>query len=244
MSQQPKDAPAKEASAKPEDLDGPSETAIADYLCRHPDFFVRNPDVLALMASPDRWTGDGVVDMQSYLLDRHRVEIDDLRNCAQEVIENSRSNMSTQTRTHAAVLAVLNASSMDRLIRVVAEDWPLLLDVDLVTVGYEPAASRLPLLVSANIGQLRAGTVDALLGPDEDVLLVRDMKDDGAIFGSGAGIVRSAALARLRPNQTISTGLVAFGSRGPAFTPGQGTELIGFLARILDSSFRRLIEAA
>jgi uncharacterized protein YigA (DUF484 family) len=244
MSQQPKDAPAKEASAKPEDLDGPSETAIADYLCRHPDFFVRNPDVLALMASPDRWTGDGVVDMQSYLLDRHRVEIDDLRNCAQEVIENSRSNMSTQTRTHAAVLAVLNASSMDRLIRVVAEDWPLLLDVDLVTVGYEPAASRLPLLVSANIGQLRAGTVDALLGPDEDVLLVRDMKDDGAIFGSGAGIVRSAALARLRPNQTISTGLVAFGSRGPTFTPGQGTELIGFLARILDSSFRRLIEAA
>ena len=244
MSQQPKDAPAKEASAKPEDLDGPSETAIADYLCRHPDFFVRNPDVLALMASPDRWTGDGVVDMQSYLLDRHRVEIDDLRNCAQEVIENSRSNMSTQTRTHAAVLAVLNASCMDQLIRVVAEDWPLLLDVDLVTVGYEPAASRLPLLVSANIGQLRAGTVDALLGPDEDVLLVRDMKDDGAIFGSGAGIVRSAALARLRPNQTISTGLVAFGSRGPTFTPGQGTELIGFLARILDSSFRRLIEAA
>jgi len=244
MSQQTKDAPAPEASAKSEDLKALSEPAIADYLCRHPDFFVRNPDVLALMTSPDRWTGDGVVDMQSYLLDRNRVEIDDLRNCAQEVIENSRSNMSTQTRIHASVLALLNAAGMDQLMRVVTEDWPLLLDVDLVTVVYEPAKSRLPLLVSANIGQLNAGTVDALLGPDEDVRLVRDMKDDGAIFGSGAGIVRSAALARLRPNQTIPTGLVAFGSRGAAFTPGQGTELIGFLARILDTSIGRLIEAA
>ncbi len=244
MSQQHDDLPAerpdKDAAAH---QDADFETSVADFLKRHPDFFVDHPDVLSGMTAPDRWSGDGVVDMQRFLLDRRLEEMDDLRNCAQEVIETSRSNMSTQTRTHAAVLALLGATDLDHLVRLIADDWPFLLDVDVVVFGYEPARARQPRLVSAHIRQFPAGATDAVLGPDQDVRLIRDMQDDGSIFGSGAGLVRSAALARLRPSGSLPPGLMALGSRGNAFHPGQGTELIGFLARILETCIDRALKA-
>ena len=71
-------------------------------------------------------------------------------------------------------------------------------------------------------------------GPDQAVGLVRDMPDDGTVFAAAAGLVHSAALARLRPNLTTPVGLLALGSRKRAFHPGQGTELIRFMARMLE----------
>ena len=100
--------------APAEDVSG---DAVADYLRRHPDFFTGRLDLLSDMAAPDRWSDDSVVDMQRFLAERRLGEIDDLRNCAQEVIETSRTNMSVQTRTHAAVLALLSAAALDQLLR-------------------------------------------------------------------------------------------------------------------------------
>ena len=118
--------------APAEDVSG---DAVADYLRRHPDFFTGRLDLLSDMAAPDRWSDDSVVDMQRFLAERRLGEIDDLRNCAQEVIETSRTNMSVQTRTHAAVLAMLSAADLEHLLRVINDDLPLLLDVDVVTLG-------------------------------------------------------------------------------------------------------------
>ena len=220
-----------------------TDTVVADYLCRHPDFFVRHPDVLRMMAPPNRWSDDGVVDMQRYLVERHRGEIDDLRNCAQEVIETSRSNLSTQTRTHAAVLSLLNVTDIDALVLTATDDWPLLLDVDIVALGFEPAPGGRLLPVSDAFSQLPAGAVDEMLEPEQDVRLVHKIEDDGTIFGCGAGIVCSAALTRLRPAGPVPVGLMALGSCGNAFNPGQGTELITFLGRALESRIHGLIGA-
>ena len=99
--------------APAEDVSG---DAVADYLRRHPDFFNGRLDLLSDMAVPDRWSDDSVVDMQRFLAERRLGEIDDLRNCAQEVIETSRTNMSVQTRTHAAVLAMLSAADLEHLL--------------------------------------------------------------------------------------------------------------------------------
>ena len=63
---------------------------------------------------------------------------------------------------------------------------------------------------------------------------MQNVTDDGKIFGEGAGLVHSAALARLRPGRHMSTGMLALGARNSAFQPSQGTELISFLARVLE----------
>ena len=211
-----------------------SEEQIGEFLADNPDYLARNPDILKTMMAPARWSGDGVADMQQFMLEQLRGEIDNLRDCAQDVIETSRTNMSIQTRTHTAVLALLSASNFDQLVRVISEDFPLLLDIDVVTVGFEPANAPGTVLMSTGVNRFLPGDVDRHLGPDQDVVLMRDVDDDGELFGEGAGLVHSAALARIRPGHRTPTGLIALGSRGSAFYPGQGTELIGFLARVLE----------
>ena len=84
-----------------------TEADVLAFLRAHPDFLARHPDVIAEMSAPGRWSGNGIVDMQQFLIDRRGIEMDELRDAAQDVIETSRSNMSTQTRTHGAVLGLL-----------------------------------------------------------------------------------------------------------------------------------------
>ncbi len=216
-----------------------NEKQVAEYLQENPDFFKAHPEIMSEVVAPERWTGDGVVDMQRYMLDRRTSEIDELRNCAQEVIETSRSNMSTQTRTHAAVLAAVTAKSFEHLVRILSDDWPFLLDVDVVSIGFEPAHTPDPRIVLNEVRQLDAGDVDLYVGAEQDICLYREFSDDGRIFGAGAGLVQSAALARLRPSLASPVGVMALGSRGSVFHPGQGSELIGFLVRVLESLIHR-----
>ena len=236
------DKPANEDEQAPSGVSGED---VAAYLDGHPDFFSDRLELLSKMVAPSRWSGDGVVDMQRFLAERRLGEIDDLRNCAQEVIETSRTNMSVQTRSHAAVLAMLAATDVDHLLHVIDGDLPLLLDVDVVMVAFEPSRT---FTASVEVHGLAQGAVDGLLGDEENVRLIRDVPgemndgiyDGGKLFGAASGLVHSAALARLRPGRTVPAGLMALGARGVAFGPGQGTELIGFLARVLESCLHRL----
>ena len=115
-----------------------TETEILNYLRRHPKFFSKHNDILKYMEIPERWTEDGIVDMQKFLLDRRSDEIDDLRDCAQEVIETSRSNLSVQTRVHAATLALISANDFKQLIQVLVDDTPFFLDIEAISIGFEP----------------------------------------------------------------------------------------------------------
>ena len=64
------------------------------------------------------------------------------------------------------------------------------------------------------------GTIDTVLGGREDYAkLLEYTSDDGSVFGEAAGIVQSAALARIGPNgKKLPAGLLALGSRtrGPS----------------------------
>jgi len=220
--------------------DGLDAQRVANYLRRHPDFFARNADVLKDMAAPARWSGDDVVDLQRYMVENLRGELDGLRTCTQEVIETSRTNLASQSRTHAAVLSLLAATDLDQLGRVVVDDLPLLLDVDIVVLGFEPG-QRGP-LVAVEIRGLPAGGTDRLIGAGKDVTLCHEITDDGALFGSASTLVRSGAMARLRPGADLPQGVLALGSRSEtAFHPGQGTELLTFLAWVTERCVQRLL---
>lgn len=208
---------------------------VAVFLMQNPTFFNDHPDVLDCVELPDRFKTTGVVDFQRYQLERRDSEIDQLRTCAQDVIETSRTNMSVQTRTHAAVLAMLHASTLPQLYRIVCDDLPILLDVDVAVVGFEPAEDSNIAVLSDHLRALPIGTVDSIIGQDQDVQLYREFWDDGTVFGSAAGLVKSAAISRIKPVVTMPTGLIALGTRDETFRPGQGTELFSFLARVIEA---------
>ena len=219
------------ASKKTVELSGEQ---VINFLSNHPNFFEDHPDTLRSITIPTRWSGNGVADMQKFMLEQLREEINNIRDCAQDVIETSRSNMSVQTRTHTAALALLSATNFNQLITVINNAFPLLLDIQVAIIGFEGDYLPENKLKNDAVTNYLPGEIDKLIGPDQDVVLLQNVNDDGSVFGGGAELVHSAALARLRPEQRRGTGLLALGGRGSAFYPGQGTELISFLARVLE----------
>jgi len=66
---------------------------------------------------------------------------------------------------------------------------------------------------------------------------------DAMVFGAAAGLVRSDTMLRLTISPAAPLGLLAFGTRHPGyFNPGQGTELLGFLARVLEHCIREWLD--
>jgi len=217
-----------------------SDEQVAGFLYAHPDFLARNPDLLESLEWPERWRGDGVVDMQRFMVDRLRGEIDNLRDATQDVIETSRWNMSVQQRTHAAVLAMLAADGLDPLFRLISEELPLVLGIDVMTIGFEPAFPPMTRLIAPEVHSLAPGSVDKLLGTGGEISLRTGLADDGTVFGPAAELVSSVALIRINPGAEAPVGLFALGAREPDFfQPGQGTELIAFLARVVERCVER-----
>ncbi|MBT3359142.1 MAG: DUF484 family protein [Rhodospirillales bacterium] len=219
-----------------------NDAQIEEFLEKHPDFFVAREELLARMTPPRRWKGDGVVDLQKTMLDYLRGEMEDMKNGARDLIETSRSNMSSQARVHDAVLALMTADGLVAGLRTICDEWPLILDVDVVAIGFEVPLGEQTEPPVRSVRLLAEGFVDDLIGIDRKIALVDEAADDGTIFGEGAGLVHSAALARIGADGKTPAGLLALGARDSAFQPGQGTELIGFLARITETCIGQWLE--
>lgn len=219
---------------------------VAAYLRKHPDFLNERPELIAALTPPTEHRGEGVVDMQHFMLQRLRGEVKLLKSQQRALLATSRSNMASQSRVHAAVLAIVAAKSFEQLIQVVTTDLAIMLDVDVVTIGVESAAATVqPRLPMHGVQILRRGTVERLLGSERMALLCDETPGDPALFGPAAGLVRSQALLRVHVSEHAPVGLLCIGTRRPdRFHPGQGTELLTFLARSLELTIAAWLDLA
>ena len=218
-------------------------TQVADYLSQHPEFLLRHPELLDMQVAPGRGKGDGVADLQQYMVERLRRDIARLKADQDDLLANSRDNLSTQDRIHKAVLALLGAQTLEHFVEIIATDLAVLLDVDAVVLCIEVVDGKAAKLRLDGVQLLAPGTVDRVLGADRAALLRDDTTGDAEIFDSGAGLVRSDALIRLRIGDGAPPGLIAFGTRHPGyFDSGQGTELLHFLARITEHCLRAWLD--
>lgn len=214
----------------------PSAQQVAAFLRANPDFLRDHPEVAAEVL-PARDLGDGIADLQSHTLRALRSELDTMRSGAEELIHNARNNMSIQTRTHDAVLAVLAADSFEVFVRTVSDDLPPMLQVDLAMLCFEPG---LPKGAAVYVQELHAGAVDRLLGAGNATRLRASVGEEPALYGSGDGLVASDALVRLPLGDDLPPALLALGCRHPGtFHNGQATELLVFLAGVIAHTVRR-----
>ena len=157
----------------------------------------------------------------------------------------SRGNLASQSRVHKAVVAILAASSFETLFQIVTTDLAVVLDVDVVTIAVESAASPTARLPLSGLLLLKSGTVESLLGEERSAVFSADVHGDPALFGGAAGLVRSQALLRLSFGRGSPVGLLCIGARKPGrFHPGLGTELLTFLARALGITIGQLLNPA
>jgi uncharacterized protein YigA (DUF484 family) len=225
---------------------GTTAAQVVAYLRRHPDFLARHPELLDLQLSPGRHNtaGKGVVDLQQFMVERLRGEINKLRNDQDEILANTRDNLGTQERIHKAVVELLEAEGFEQFIDIITGDLGLLLEVDVVSLCVELSDHTAKRPRHEGIQFLPRGAVDRLIGgKDRHVLLRDESVGEPEIFGPAAELVRSDALLRLTISSHAPAGLIAFGARHPGyFHAGQGTELMSFLGRVIEFGIRTWLD--
>lgn len=226
------------AAAK-ESIDTTAAEVLA-YLSSHPDFLIRHPEAVEGLQIPGGHDGKGVVDMRTFVIERLKAKAKQLERTNNDIVTISRANLAGQSRIHAAALALLEATSFEALIQAVTTDLAVLLGVDAVVLSVESEGDdALPGKLVAGVQMMPRGETDRVLGQGRDVVLVSNLAQAPSIFGPAADLVRSEALLRLHPSSHCPTGILAIGSRTEGtFDPGQATELLAFLARVVELCIR------
>lgn len=216
---------------------------VEDFLRRNPDFLARRPDLLSELIAPSTRHGDNVADFQQVMIERLRERLESMEGEHLAIVATARSNLASQERIHAAALDVLGAPTFEHLIEAVTTDVPMRLGVDVAALCVESEDAELPLTIRRGVQVFEPGSVDALLGPGQSVALRSHIEGDPVIFGQGAGLVRSDALLRIKASPAAPMGLLALGARDAEFfAPGQATELLGFFAKVLESTIRAWLD--
>ena len=207
------------------------ESDVVAYLRRNPRVLLNNPDLLGILAQDTRFETDTVVvDMQRFVVDRLRRQVDEMKVASDRLVNTTRSNMSLVERTMECALALLYARDFDELAQILHDDLPVHLGVDAVSIAFE--TDRLPVEASHIVKALPVGMVDQLVGP-ESTRIRPETEGEAALYGSSAGLVRSDALVALPEGEGLPLGVFAVGCRtANHFEDGQGTELIAFLAHV------------
>lgn len=219
-----------------------SSEDVRAYLRSHPDFLVQNADLVQHLTPPSADHGRGVVDFQMFMVERLRGEMRRLKEQHHELVGTSRANLNSQNRIHAAVLYLLDAQSFEQLIQTITSDLAVLLDLDIACLVVESNGSDIPHVQTSGVRVVEPGTIADLLGR-ADVVLNADIIGDPELYGHAAALVRSEALIRIQVSSETPDGLLAFGSHEPdTFHGAQGTELVGFLARVIERVIRGWLE--
>ena len=223
----------------------PSPESVTAYLRRHPaflsEFLTRHGAGVDAGDSPIR-RPDGVIDLQAARVERLRGEVDGLRRQQRAIVSASRANLNSQHRVQTAVLFLLDARSFEQLIQTIGTDLAVLLDIDVACLIVEADSANGGRSQIAGVRVVGSGQVDARLGR-ANVALTADTVGDPALFGEGAGLVRSQALLRLAVSDSTPPALLALGSREPdGFEPGMRTDLLVFLGRVLERCIRSWLD--
>ncbi len=243
MVQNPQDVAPKRGNAKQSvgGADAPPLSAerVIEFLRQHPNFLCENQDLLDILITPGRDSANGVTDLQQFRVEKLRRELAELAEARDALVATGRGNLTVQARVHKAVVALLKARCFEHFIETLTTDLAIILDLDVIIVGVEQGEIGGATPPAAGVVPLSPKMVDRQIGPGQNIVLRDNVTGDPEIFGPGAGLVRSEALIRLSFGRAAPSALLAFGARNAThFEPGQGTELLSFLAHVVEISIR------
>jgi len=153
----------------------------------------------------------------------------------QHLEETARANFSAQAQTHGAVVDLLDARNHSDLARRVddlaKQRFGLAAGiVALETEGHPPMGWKM----------LVEGQVDMILGGPQRLARMGFAPTALGLFGAEAETIKSMAMVRMAIWEPSRQGLLAFGSADPqGFTEDMGTELVAFLARVVERTAER-----
>jgi uncharacterized protein len=211
----------------------PGADAVRDYLYNNRDFLKQDPALMTeLGLKPD--AANNVVDFGPAALARVH-EAHKRESVARKTLEaTARANFAAQAQTHGAVVDLLDARNHADLARRVDELAQLRFGLCAGVVALE-GPERTP----AGWRAMPEGGIDQVIG-HQRVDLMGFQPVALGLFGERAPQVESMAIVRMAIWEPARSGLLAFGSTDPeAFTADMGSELVAFLARVVERTAER-----
>ena len=156
----------------------------------------------------------------------------------QDLIAFARGHSGAVSAIHEAVLATLDAASIEDLFHVVTQEWPLILGIDAVALS----------LIVGGRGFRADGTGVQEVDPQllrraieqVDSVTMRTVERGHPLFGPACDLIRAEALIRIDCEEPLPIGLIALGQRTEQSLDGRhGSELLMFLGRSLAAMIRR-----
>lgn len=214
----------------------PVEAALRRRILADPGFVLNDAEVMAALIGPTEQSDRQVVDLRGALIDRLETKLGALSESHRAVLAAAEDNMTGMGQVHRAVLAALDANRFEDFVAVVTEEFPRILDVDLVrlcVIAEDGAAPASPEGLQHIHARVMHGAAPYAGG--HTVALRNDAEVDPSIFGVGGAGLQSVAFVRLDLGPAADPGLLAFGSIDPErFHPSQGAELLTFLGQVIE----------
>jgi uncharacterized protein YigA (DUF484 family) len=207
--------------------------AVRRFLADNPEFLLEDHgllDELGLKA-----VAGNVVDFGPAVMARVHAAHQREATQRQQIEETARANFSAQAQTHGAVVDLLDARNHSDLARRVDDLAQHRFGLAAGVIALE-SAERVP----AGWKMLVEGQVDMILDGPQRLARMGFAPTALGLFGERGEAIRSMAMVRMAIWEPARQGLLAFGSADPeGFTPDMGSELVAFLARVVERTAER-----
>ena len=156
----------------------------------------------------------------------------------QDLIAFARGHSGAVASIHEAVIAAIDADSVESLFHVVTQEWPLILGIDAVALslivgdeGFRADGSNVQHVDPA----LLRRAIDRVHGVE-----MRTVKRGHPLFGPACDLIRAQALIRIDCDPPLPSGLLVLGQRAElSLDARHGSELLMFLGRSLAAMIRK-----
>ena len=228
------------------------DESVKQYLRSNPDFFQKNSDVLVDMLPPAEDQGENILDMQEFVMSRLQNNIKDLRKKYNNLVSSCYDNMVIQKQISRAIIALVKTHDLNQLLEVITIDLAQLFDVDLVRLCIESVDTSTEDLENpenlSGIKLIPIGLADKIITGKDRFMLVEDTSkkafngfDD--VFENCESLAISCAMIKVSIGDGSRKAILGFATRKPEFfTPKQGTDLLAFLADIIEFQLEKCLQ--
>jgi len=179
-----------------------------------------------------------VVSFEKHAVARLRERLGAAEEANQDLIAFARGHSGAVASIHSAVIAAMEADSVEALLHVVTQEWPLILRIDAVALalvigdkGFRADCNGLQ-VVEPQLLERAMGMVE--------LVEMRTVERGHPLFGPACDLIRAEALIRIDCEPPLPSGLLVLGQRAElSLDARHGSELLMFLGRSLAAMIRR-----
>jgi len=211
---------------------------VSAWLQKNPNFLFENPSVFTALKMPSPEMEEGVVDMQRFILDRIKADLVKLNRREKHLLATMEDNIAGQKKVHKAAIAIIAETDINGINNVIRTKLPQLLDIEAAVLCIEEPSA----LALAGANPIGTGGIRNLFGKQNRILLQSQTPGEPIIFGDASDRVKSVAFLKLITGRNSPAMLLALGSgRDDGFSNNQGTDLILFLAQVIEERLKQCL---